>query len=51
MVGDIDLSPQENNNLIMFPVLTEIVDRYMKIIKVKSASCPKNAIFAHAQSF
>ena len=26
----------------MFPVSNETVDRYMKIIKVKSASCPKN---------
>ena len=40
--GDIDLTPQENYNFIMFPVANETVDRYMKIMKVKSASFPKN---------
>ena len=33
--------PPRNNNF-MFPVSNETVDRYMKKIKVKSASCPKN---------
>ena len=40
---DVDLFlPRKNNNFIMFPVSNETVNRYMKIIKVKSASFPKN---------
>ena len=49
--GDIDLPPRENNDFIMFRVSNRTVDRYMKIIKVKSESCPKNVISAHVQSF
>ena len=40
--GDIDLFPPRKNNNLMFPVSNETVNRYMKIIKVKSPSFPKN---------
>ena len=39
------LPPQENNSFIIFSVSNETVDRYIKIIKVKSEGCPKNAKF------
>ena len=49
--GDIDLLLPQRNCFIMFLVSYETLDGYMKIIKIKSARCPKNVIFAHAQNF
>ena len=49
--GDIDLfhpPPLHRNYFIMFP---ETVGKYMKMIKIKSASCYKNVISGNAQTF
>ena len=48
--GDID-HLLLRNCFIIFPDSYESVNRYLKIVKIKSVSCPKNVIFAHAHTF
>ena len=48
--GDIDHLPLRNC-FIIFPDSYESIDKYMKIIKIKSVSCPKNVSFPHVHTF